>query len=102
MEPTTTKDLIMAKLTLWRIQNTEDSESYSIIAKTMKDALDQLGSYPLKHEMILEKVVIEYASAFDLFDLVSGEGGGRHLYTNEITRYQITAHGHLIKTSKIK
>ena len=64
------------KLTYWLAQQHRDHECYDIIARTRKDAIAQMiergGEFdpPVKRE-------IWYDDAFDLFEKLTGEGGGR-------------------------
>ena len=67
----------MANLTYWYCECIGDSDAYSIVAKTKKEAVAQreergTGSYrdPIKK-------TLQYRDAFDLFDWSTGEGGGR-------------------------
>lgn len=65
------------KLVYWYSRCRNDSDCYSVIAKTKKAAeaeVDQRGS---KNFDPPEKREIYYESAFDLFELSTGEGGGR-------------------------
>lgn len=86
----------MATLTYWTARCLTDSNCYSIIAKTRKEVAAQLAAlnvapnkdgdfcnvYPeglgeVPQYSAIEKCSIYYRDAFDLFDLVTGEGGGR-------------------------
>jgi len=66
----------MATLTYWYCECLDDADAYSFVAKTKREAKamreGQENSYapPVKR-------TIEYRDAFDLFDWVTGEGGGR-------------------------
>jgi hypothetical protein len=73
----------MAKLTYWVAERLDDSRVYSLIGKTKKEVVELVkewsaseGIYRIEFGPV-EKRVIEYRDAFDLFDQVSGEGGGR-------------------------
>ena len=66
----------MATLTYWVATRTDDSDAYSIIAKTKKEAQRQLSEAYGKFDPI-EKRTIYYKDAFDLFDQATCEGGGR-------------------------
>jgi len=68
----------MAKLIYWVARHEHDSQCYSIIAKTKKGVKEQLENIwnPEAYGPI-EKRMIEYQDAFDLFDWVTSEGGGR-------------------------
>ena len=70
----------MAKLTFWYAPRYDDSDCYSIIAKTKRQAQQ------LREERLAEgscdigpvvKRTIVYQDAFALFDLATSEGGGR-------------------------
>lgn len=66
------------KLTIWTISQRNDSDVYSILAKTKKQALAQYWwDNPADYSPILEKRVIEFKDSFDLFDHATTEGGGR-------------------------
>jgi hypothetical protein len=70
----------MAKLTYWVARHEHDSECYSLIGKTKKSVQEQLANAQLWNPQDygpIEKRVIEYRDAFDLFDWVTSEGGGR-------------------------
>jgi hypothetical protein len=67
----------MATLKYWIAPLYRDP-AYSLIGKTKKEVIAQLAqvSDPESYEEIHQRI-IEYKDAFDLFDQVSGEGGGR-------------------------
>lgn len=67
----------MAKLTYWVAPLWRDP-AYSLVGKTKKAVQAQLAqvSDPESYDEV-QKRVIYYKDAFDLFDHVSGEGGGR-------------------------
>jgi hypothetical protein len=79
----------MAKLTYWVAECESDNRCYSIIGKTRKAVQEQLTAiYRDYHEREtpqwqrttygpIEKREIVYKDAFNLFDLATGEGGGR-------------------------
>ena len=86
----------MATLTYWTSRCLADSNCYSIIAKTRKEVAAQLAAFELHPNEngeyckmydyglseiaqygVIEKCSIYYRDAFDLFDLATGEGGGR-------------------------
>ena len=67
----------MAKLTVWIAVRTDDSEAYSIIGKTKKEVLKKLERACGNYEPVV-KQEIYYKDAFDLFDWLTGEGGGRN------------------------
>jgi hypothetical protein len=68
----------MPKLTYWVAECETDSECYSIIDRTKKGAIakieaaDKCNRYGKVH-----KRFIEYKDAFDLFDWLTSEAGGR-------------------------
>ena len=67
----------MHKLTYWYCECIGDSDSYSIIAKTKKEAMEKRTQQGERHYEKPEKRVIDYRDAFDLFDWCTSEGGGR-------------------------
>jgi hypothetical protein len=69
----------MATLTYWVAERTDDHVAYSLIGKTRKAVQAMLDSGEYDHatfEPIVKKT-IQYKDAFDLFDYVTSEGGGR-------------------------
>lgn len=68
----------MAKLTYWIAKCEDDSDCYSLIGKTRKDVQAQLDEH-WNRERFAEpvKLTITYRDAFDLFEQVTNEGGGR-------------------------
>ena len=60
----------MATLTLWVARRTDDSDAYSIIAKTRKECQRQVEESHGSFDPI-EKQTIYYKDAFDLFDLAT-------------------------------
>lgn len=69
----------MPSLTYWYCKCLDDSDSYSIITRTKKDALARLAKMPRWTDDFAppEKRVIQYRDAFDLFYWCTSEGGGR-------------------------
>ena len=67
----------MANLTYWYCECKDDADAYSIIAKTKKDAMQQLIERGAERFEAPVKKTIQYKDAFDLFDWCTGEGGGR-------------------------
>jgi hypothetical protein len=68
----------MPKLTYWVAECETDSQCYSIIDRTKKGAIAQLEKVDKCNRYgKVHKRTIEYKDAFDLFDWVTGEGGGR-------------------------
>jgi hypothetical protein len=68
----------MAKLTFWIAEQHEDSDCYNLVARTRKALLVMMSERPHVRYDAPKKVVVEYKDAFDLFDWVTSEGGGRH------------------------
>jgi hypothetical protein len=69
----------MATLTYWIAPLWRDPV-YSLVGKTkkaVKEQLDQMSEEDREYYDPIEKRVIYYKDAFDLFDYISGEGGGR-------------------------
>jgi len=66
----------MAKLVYWIAERTDDHPCYSIIGKTKKSVLEQIKHSFGEYEPVVKKELY-YRDAFDLFDQVTGEGGGR-------------------------
>ena len=67
----------MAKLNYWYCECIGDSDVYSIISKTKKDALAERDERGVENFSPPVKKTIDYKDAFDLFDWVTSEGGGR-------------------------
>ena len=74
---------IMAKLTYWYCACTDDADAYSIIAKTKKDAMQQLAERGTDRFEYPVKKTIYYKDAFDLFFWCTSEGGGRGCGSSE-------------------
>ena len=69
----------MANLTVGIAVQHSDSDCYNVIGRTRKAVLEQLEKRSdAKHFSCPKKMVIQYKDAFDLFDWVTSEGGGRH------------------------
>jgi hypothetical protein len=67
----------MPKLYYWIAENTY-AEQYSLIGKTKKEVLQKLESFNNKDNFERPvKRCVEYKDVFNLFDWVTGEGGGR-------------------------
>ena len=60
------------KLTYWIARCKDDSPRYNIRARTKKEIL---AGHDLTNFSAPEKIVVEYADAFDLMDQCNGEGG---------------------------
>lgn len=67
----------MATLTYWYAQCLDDSECYSIIAKTKKEANAKRAADAAGRYAPVVKRTLEYKDAFDLFYWSTSEGGGR-------------------------
>lgn len=68
----------MATLTVWVAPRNNDAPCYSLIGKTKKSVLEQLAARRDQDAFDpIEKRVIHYKDAFDLFDYVTSESGGR-------------------------
>jgi hypothetical protein len=67
----------MANLTYWYAECIGDSDAYSIVAKTKKEALAQREERGTDSYMEPIKKTLFYKDAFDLFNWATGEGGGR-------------------------
>lgn len=68
----------MAKLTYWYAERLDDADCYSVIAKTKREALAKVAESSHYADFgPVEKRTIYYGDAFDLFDQVTSEGGGR-------------------------
>ena len=67
----------MATLTYWYCECIGDSDVYSIVAKTKKEAVAKRGEGGTGYYRDPIKKTLQYRDAFDLFDWSTGEGGGR-------------------------
>ena len=67
----------MATLTYWYCASIRDSDVYSIIAKTKKEASAKREEYGVNEYEPPVKKTLDYKDAFDLFDWATSEGGGR-------------------------
>lgn len=65
------------KLTYWIAERLDDAPCYSLIGKTKKSVVEQIAQNPHGTYGEVEKKEIHYADAFDLFDKLTCEGGGR-------------------------
>jgi ribosomal protein S18 len=70
----------MAKLTVWIAEQYSDSQCYNIVARTRKAALEQIAERDWVKFEQPKKVEIDYKDAFDLFEYVTSEAGGRSIY----------------------
>lgn len=67
----------MATLTYWVARQHADSACYNLVARTKKELLLRIAENPsTKYEAPIKETVT-YKDAFDLFEWVTGEGGGR-------------------------
>lgn len=64
------------KLTYWIAQQRTDHECYDIVARTRKEAIAQMIGERRDFEPPVKRE-IWYKDAFDLFEQLTGEGGGR-------------------------
>ena len=64
------------KLTYWLAQQHDDHECYDIVARTRKEAIAQMSESRREFEPPVKRE-IRYKDAFDLFEQLTGEGGGR-------------------------
>jgi hypothetical protein len=67
----------MANLVYWYAECADDSEVYSVIGKTKKAVTAQLAERGHASFGPIERKVLQYRDAFDLFDWATSEGGGR-------------------------
>ena len=67
----------MANLVYWYAECTDDADAYSIIGKTKKEVKAQLDQRDSSGYGPIERKVLQYRDAFDLFAWTTSEGGGR-------------------------
>jgi len=67
----------MASLVYWYAECTDDSDVYSIIGKTKKEVKSQLAERGDRGFGPIERKILQYRNAFDLFLWTTSEGGGR-------------------------
>lgn len=68
----------MAKLTFWIAEQHDDADCYNLVARTRKALLEMVSDRPdIKYDAP-KKIEVFYKDAFDLFDYLTSEGGGRH------------------------
>lgn len=71
----------MATLTVWIATQDYDNKCFNVIGKTRKSVLEQLAQRDDAHLYNAPvKVDIFYKDAFDLFEYVTSENGGRHIH----------------------
>lgn len=69
------------KLRVWIAEQKNDARCYNIIARTKKDCLKQVSEAWNSNEyQYMVQQEIEYKDAYDLFDILTAEGGGRGPY----------------------
>jgi len=73
----------MATLTYWYCECQDDSDAYSIVAKTKKEAVLKRSQHSEGRFEPPVKKTIQYRDAFDLFSWCTGEGGGRSCGTSD-------------------
>lgn len=65
------------RLVYWFASHLEDSSQYSIIARTKKEANELRAKHGAGlYDRPVKKVIV-FKDAFDLFNMVTGEGGWR-------------------------
>jgi hypothetical protein len=67
----------MANLVYWYAQCLDDADAYSIIGKTKKEVKAQLNERGELGYGPIERKVLQYRDAFDLFMWTTSEDGGR-------------------------
>lgn len=82
----------MKKLTYWVAAHLYDTPCFSIIGKTKKEVMTQLADMTKSDYAPVVKKELRYRDAFDLFEWVTGVGGGR-LIGVTVTRSRISASG---------
>lgn len=71
----------MKRLTFWISEQTKDHSCYNLVGRTRDEVMYQLAMRPDSGDYSKPKrVVLDYTDAFDLFERVTAEGGGRHAY----------------------
>lgn len=65
------------KLTYWYAENKRDRDCYSVVAKTKKEAQAQVQALGVDRFEPVEKRTLEYTDGFDMFELLTSEGGCR-------------------------
>ena len=68
------------KLTYWACKSIDDSDCYSIVAKTKREANEKRDEQGADRYASAVKCVIDYTDAFDLMDMLTSEGGGRTVF----------------------
>lgn len=66
------------KLRFWMAEQTEDNACYNPIAKTKKEVEAMIDKNDYIKYTSIKHIEVDYTSAFDLFDWVTGESGGRN------------------------
>lgn len=102
----------MRKLKVWICDYVNDSDCYNTVSKTKKDLLEQLNKAKWSTDETAEdikkrfgdvhRVEIEFKDAFDLFEFVTGEGGGRTAYAYDILeKHELVIKNKLITTKRV-
>jgi hypothetical protein len=63
------------KLTYWYAERLDDSNVYSVRARTRREAKAHIAEYDHADYGPIVKVTVEYDNAFDLMAQCTGEGG---------------------------
>ena len=69
------------KLTFWIATQDADGSCYNIVARTKRDCLLRMAENAHVTWGGPHKSTVQYADAFELFDWVTGEAGGRRQYS---------------------
>jgi hypothetical protein len=69
------------KIKLWIATQEQDSSCYNLIAKTKKELLQQIEKHSHVRYCEIAQVESNFRDAFDMFDWVTSENGGRSIYT---------------------
>lgn len=68
----------MPKLTYWLAQQHTDHPCYDIVARTKREALELIAKSGCEYDPPVKRE-LHYKDGFDLFDMLTGEGGSRRL-----------------------
>jgi hypothetical protein len=66
----------MPKLTYYYAERLDDSDCYSVVSETLRGARAQVAASGHAEYGPIEKKVLTYRNAFDLFTWIASEGGG--------------------------
>jgi len=69
------------KIKLWIATQEQNSSHYNLIAKTKKELLQQMAKYSHVRYDEIAQVESTFRDAFDMFEWVTSESGGRSIYT---------------------